>query len=305
MKRYIFSFILMMCIGFANASELTMATFNLRNDNKSDDEKGNGWAIRGNYCADMIRFHGFDIFGTQELKKNQIQDMLMRLPGYDYIGVARDDGKEKGEYSAIFYDTEKIEVLDQGNFWLAEDTTYPHLGWDAVCIRICTWGKFKIKKNGFTFLYYNLHMDHRGVKARAESAKLILKKIKELPEKIPFILSGDFNVDQTSESYLLLNNSGVVKDAYELAEFRYAPNGTFNGFKTDRFADKRIDHIFLTNEFKVKKYGILTDTYRSERTSEETKEIAKEFPKEVNLYKNIARTPSDHFPVVLKLEIPD
>lgn len=302
MKKFFLSLALMLCLCLANAAELTMATFNLRNDNKGDDEAGNGWAVRGPYCADMIRFHGFDIFGTQELKINQINDMLKRLPGYNYIGVARDDGKEKGEYSAIFYDTDKIEVIDHGDFWLAEDTTYPHLGWDARCIRICTWGKFKVKDTGFTFIYFNLHMDHKGVKARAESAKLILKKIKELPEKLPVMLSGDFNVDQTSESYLLLHNSGVMKDAYELAEFRYAPNGTFNAFKTDRFADKRIDHIFLTPEFKVKKYGILTDTYRSEPISEDMKEAAKQFPKEVGLYKNIARTPSDHFPVVLKLE---
>ena len=113
-------------------------------------------------------------------------------------------------------------------------------------------------------MFFNLHMDHVGVQARAESAKLILEKIKEFPKKLPAILTGDFNVDQTSESYQLLDGSGIMRDSYEIADFRYAPNGTFNGFHPDRKTDSRIDHLFLTKEFEVKKYGILTDTYRSE-----------------------------------------
>ena len=99
-------------------------------------------------------------------------------------------------------------------------------------------------------------MDHVGVQARAESAKLILEKIKEFPKKLPAILTGDFNVDQTSESYQLLDGSGIMRDSYEIADFRYAPNGTFNGFHPDRKTDSRIDHLFLTKEFEVKKYGI-------------------------------------------------
>ena len=100
------------------------------------------------------------------------------MPGYDYIGIGREDGKQAGEHSAIFYRTDKFEVLEHGNFWLSEITDRPNKGWDAVLPRICTWGEFRDKQTGFTFLFFNLHMDHVGVQARAESAKLILKKIK-------------------------------------------------------------------------------------------------------------------------------
>ena len=86
-------------------------------------------------------------------------------------------------------------------------------------------------------------MDHIGVQARAESAKLILKKLKEFPEKLPAILTGDFNVDQHNESYLLLDNSGIMRDSYQIADFRYVPNGTFNAFHADRKTDSRIDHF--------------------------------------------------------------
>ena len=194
-------------------------------------------------------------------------------------------------------------MLEHGNFWLSEITDRPNKGWDAVLPRICTWGEFRDKQTGFTFLFFNLHMDHVGVQARAESAKLILKKIKEFPKKLPAILTGDFNVDQNSESYKLLDGSGVMRDSYEIADFRYAPNGTFNGFHTDRKTESRIDHIFLTKEFDVKKYGVLTDTYRSEVAESSQKEQNGNFPKEVSLSKYKARTPSDHFPVMVVLSI--
>jgi Metal-dependent hydrolase len=132
-------------------------------------------------------------------------------------------------------------------------------------------------------------MDHVGIKARSESAKLILEKISQQPNKLPVILSGDFNVDQFNESYLLLNNSGILKDSYETTQFRYFTNGTFNSFDPELKTETRIDHIFLTKDFKVMKYGVLTDTYRSEKEN-----------KGAGRY---ARTPSDHFPVMIKVEV--
>ena len=289
----------------AAAQELTVATYNIRNANRGDAERGNGWERRGPWVCRQIEFHGFDIFGSQEVLDGQLHDMLAQLPDYDYIGVGRDDGKTQGEYAPVFYKKERFRLLDEGHFWLSEITDRPNKGWDAVLPRICTWGEFRDKQTGFTFLFFNLHMDHVGVQARAESAKLILKKIKEFPKRLPAILTGDFNVDQTSESYKLLDGSGIMRDSYEIADFRYAPNGTFNGFHPDRKTDSRIDHLFLTKEFEVKKYGILTDTYRSEVKESAQKEQNGNFPKEVSLSKYEARTPSDHFPVMIVVEVKD
>lgn len=303
MKKCIYSFLILFCAVFAlQAGTMVVATYNLRNANAGDSTNGNGWGQRYPYIAQLIQFQGFDLFGTQEGKYPQLQDLKQAMPGYDYIGVGRDDGRQAGEHSAIFYRTARFEVLDHGDFWLSTITDRPNKGWDAVLPRICTWGKFRDKETGFTFLFFNLHMDHIGVQARAESAKLILKKIKEFPEALPAILTGDFNVDQHSESYQLLNQSGVMRDSYETAAFRYAPNGTFNGFHADRKTESRIDHLFLTKEFKVEKYGILTDTYRSETAESAEKEQNGNFPKEVSMQKYSARTPSDHFPVMIVVE---
>jgi len=300
--RKIFSIgMLWLLISFClQAETMVVATFNIRNANGGDSINGNGWGQRCPYIAQLVQFHGFEIFGTQEGKYPQLQDLKAAMPGYDYIGVGRDDGKQAGEFSAIFYKTDRFEVLEHGDFWLSPETDHPNKGWDAALPRI--WGKFKEKNSGFEFIYFNLHMDHIGVQARSESAKLILQKVKEQPSHIPVILSGDFNVDQTNESYALLNNSGVMRDAYEMADLRYAPNGTFNGFHPDRMTTSRIDHIFLSDDFQVLKYGILTDTYRTPVKESAEKEKNGNFPKEVSMQKYEARMPSDHFPVMIVVE---
>ena len=145
-------------------------------------------------------------------------------------------------------------------------------------------------------------MDHVGVQARQESAKLVLRKVKEMGN-MPVILTGDFNVDQTHESYRLLNTSGILQDAYETALYRYAPNGTFNAFHTDSKTDSRIDHLFLSDDFKVLKYGVLTNVYWAPcQEQPEQVDTKGNFPKELSLNQYEARIPSDHFPVMLIVE---
>ena len=304
MKKLIYTMLLVLSTALTmQAQSYVFATYNVRNANRGDSIAGNGWGQRYPYIALQIQFNGFDIFGTQEGKYHQLEDLKRSMPKYDYIGIGRDDGKLAGEFSAIFYRTDKFEVLEHGDFWLSTETTFPNKGWDAALPRICTWGKFRDKQTGFTFLFYNLHMDHVGVKARAESAKLILKKMKEFPTELPAILTGDFNVDQNNESYTLLDQSGIMRDSYQIADLRYAPNGTFNGFHPDRKTDSRIDHLFVTKEFSVQRYGILTDTYRSEAPEKPQTEQNGNVPKEVSMTKYIARTPSDHFPVMIVVEV--
>ena len=197
MKRY-FTFALALCFCMAlSAQNLFVGTYNIRNHNSSDDSKGNVWAKRCQVICDQLNFEDPDIFGTQEVLVGQLHDLLKGLDGYGYVGVGRDDGKEDGEYSAIFYKKDRLELLQKGNFWLNETPDKPVLGWDAACVRICSWGEFRQKETGFRFYYFNLHMDHIGIVARREAAKLVVKKIKEIAKGAPSVLTGDFNVDQT------------------------------------------------------------------------------------------------------------
>lgn len=300
-KKFIFLTILGLLTVFSmQAQNMNVASYNIRYANKGDSANGNGWGQRYPVISELIRFHDFDIFGTQEGKYHQLNDLKDSLAGYDYIGIGRDDGKQEGEFSAIFYKTKRFTLLKKGNFWMSTITDKPNKGWDAALPRICSWGEFKDNQTGFTFYFFNLHMDHIGVQARAESAKLVMAKVKELAGNKPTILTGDFNVDQKNESYALINNSGMLKDAYHLADLRYAQNGTFNNFKSDSKTDSRIDHIFLTKQFKVSRYGILTDSYRIP-DADTTATTSGNFPKEVKLAKYIAREPSDHFPVMIQV----
>ncbi|WP_295938008.1 endonuclease/exonuclease/phosphatase family protein [uncultured Alistipes sp.] len=296
-------FILFALIALAAAAqELTVASYNIRYANQGDAERGNGWESRCPWVCKLIDFHGFDIFGAQEVRDNQLHDMLAQLPDYTYIGVGRDDGKTAGEYSPIFYKKERFRLLEQGTFWLSDVTDRPNKGWDAALPRICTWGHFYDKQTERRFWFFNLHMDHRGVKAREESAKLIVSKIREMCNPKEFvILTGDFNVDQNNPVYSIFTSSGILADSFVAAEKQYAPNGTFNNFNPSLKTESRIDHIFVSPSITVRNYGVLTDTYRTE-TAESDKEIKSEAaPGEISFYTYQARVPSDHFPVVVRI----
>ncbi|WP_423130200.1 endonuclease/exonuclease/phosphatase family protein [Gaoshiqia sp. Z1-71] len=305
-KRILLVFLALALVGIQGikAEKLTVASFNIRYNNPSDAEKGNGWKQRCPIICDLIRFNNFEVFGAQEVLHDQLLDMLAGLPGYDYTGVGRDDGNTKGEYAPIFYQKDQFEAVESGHFWLSEITDRPNKGWDAALPRICTWAKFKTLETGFEFFFFNLHMDHIGVEARKNSAKLVLKKITEMCANKPVILSGDFNVDQNSPDYSILAESALLDDSYEVAQIRYALNGTFNDFKPDMKTDSRIDHVFVSPSFTVERYGILTDTYRTE-IKDSKSEKSGNFPKEVSLTKYVARTPSDHFPVKVVLSFED
>ena len=261
MKRILLLAILMVSAVVVSAQDLYVGTYNIRYKNKDDSIKGNVWTKRCQVMCDQINFESPDVLGMQEVLVEQLHDFQRLLDNYSYIGVGRDDGKEAGEYAAIFYKNDRVKLLDSGNFWLNETPDVPKLGWDAACIRICTWGKFKDLRTKKKFYFFNLHMDHVGVVARREAAKLVVSRIKEMAQDAPVVLTGDFNVDQTDEIYSIFTQSGILKDSYDYARIRFAENGTFNSFKVETKTNSRIDHVFVSPSFKVEAYGLRTDSY--------------------------------------------
>ncbi len=302
MKRFIMSATSLAFAVAMNAQSLFVGTYNIRNHNSDDDREGNVWTTRCKVICDQMNFEDPDIFGTQEVLVGQLHDLLGSLDGYGYIGVGRDDGKEDGEYSAIFYKKDRLELLHHDNFWLSETPDRPSLGWDAACIRICTWGEFRQKDTGFKFYYFNLHMDHVGTVARREAAKLAVKKIKEIAKGAPVVLTGDFNVDQNDEIYTIFTTSGVLKDSYVCAAHRFAENGTFNDFKPLLKSNSRIDHVFVSPAFDVNRYGMLTNMYWTRDNAAAADNVkGKNAPQELDFTEHTLRTPSDHYPVLVKM----
>lgn len=258
-------------------STLNIATFNLRMDTSRDGE--NAWPHRSEMVKGLISFHDFDIFGTQEAFDYMLDEVL-EVGGYAYIGVGRDDGISNGEHSAIFYKTERLKLLDSGNFWLSETPEIPSKGWDAKCCnRICTWGKFYDKQSRETFYLFNVHYDHQGQIARAESSRLLLNRVREIAGgKVKVFVTGDFNAVPTDEPIQILSSDGLLSDSYDVTkQLPYGTVTTFNGFKVDHHPQYRIDYIWVTDPDCVNKYGVINDIQNS-------------------------RFPSDHFPVMIEVE---
>jgi endonuclease/exonuclease/phosphatase family metal-dependent hydrolase len=274
-KTTFLSALLLISMLGASAQNYAIATFNIRMDNPRDS--GNLWIDRAPRAANLIRFHDFDVFGVQEAFKNQLEDMSRALPEYARYGVGRDDGKEAGEHSSIYFKKDLFKLLKSGDFWLSETPNVPGKGWDATCCnRICSWVYLEDIKTRKKFYVFNVHFDHQGVIARKESAKLMVQKINEISGNQPVVLTGDFNGNRSSELYQILSNSVLLTDSYAGVKFPYENNASFNGFRTPRGMDV-IDHIFISKHFTSTKWGILTDTY-------------------------FGKYPSDHFPVVTYLK---
>lgn len=285
MKVLLTSILFVSMFAFHNlyAQEITLATYNLRysieENYKRDSARGEDWVRRGPAAAALIRFHNFEIFGTQECLLHQLEDLVKWLPGYKYVGVGRDDGKQAGEHSAIFYNTNRFIVIEHGDFWLSETPDKPSKGWDATCCnRLCSWALFEDQQTGRRFYVFNAHFDHQGVKARNESSKLVLQKIDEIAGDQPVIFMGDLNGDHQCTWYRRLEASDQLNDTFLQVDDPYAVSGSFNGFGSSTESNNIIDHVFISKHFKTQKWGILTDTYHG-------------------------KFPSDHFPVMVRVDL--
>ncbi len=242
------------------AQSVKVMSFNIRFDNPADEN--NCWENRRKLATLTIRNVAPDFIGMQEALERQVLYLDASLPGYDYIGVGRDDGKKAGEYVPVFYRTDRFTLLDQGHFWLSEtpgDTG--SVGWDAALPRICTWGKFRETETGREILFLNTHFDHMGAKARAESARLILGFIGENMHTLPVILTGDFNCSADEEPYRILTQGTGLSDAcLASGDTNKCSEGTFNGFGHEQ-NPQRIDFIFFNEQFRTRSYEARKITY--------------------------------------------
>ena len=278
MKRIVLTLLVCICIQFAFAQKNTpvvIATYNIRYNNPGDSL--NAWSHRKENVKALIRFHDFDIFGTQEGLIDQMNG-ISEMEAYARTGHGRDDGKEAGEHSAIFYKKDRFKLIESGDFWLSETPEKPGKGWDAKCCnRICSWGKFQDIQTKKIFYFFSVHFDHQGIVARKESGKLMVKKIQEIAKNAPVICVGDFN--STPETEQIQAMQTILNDSYKVTQDPpYGPVGTFNAFKFNAPMKHRIDYIFVSKGINVLKYGVLTD--------------AKD-----------QRYPSDHQPVMIKAVI--
>lgn len=260
---------------FSLNAQIELMSYNIKYANENDGE--NSWSLRKDHLAKQIKFYQPDIFGVQEAVLGQLEYFENALPGYQYVGVGRDDGKTKGEFSAVFYNSNRFEVMKEDTFWLSNTPYEVSVGWDAALPRVCTYAKFRDKDTGKKFWIFNTHFDHMGEQAREESARLIWKMIQELnSEDLPVVLMGDLNLEPNAPGIKFLSEK--LNDSKTIAKLDFGPEGTFNGYNFKEPVTRRIDYIFTSKgNISVKKYAVLSDS----------KDL---------------KYPSDHLPVFVSLQ---
>lgn len=232
-------------------------TFNIRLENKGDGK--NNWEMRFLQVGEFLRKSKADIIGMQEVKQLQLDDISRALPSYAHVGVARDDGKQSGEYCPIYYNKEKFELINSGTFWLSETPETPSTSWGSACRRIATWAILRDKETFKNIVAVNTHLDHVSDEARQNGAMLIKERISRMTSELPVVLTGDFNVDQSDPVYTkLATRIFPMKDAWTSAPSPKGPAYTFHDFGKIAPADAhKIDFIFVTPKIQVKKSTIV------------------------------------------------
>ncbi len=277
MKKYIVDIcisgaimgILCGCAGAGGDSSFAAATFNLR---YPVDEAPLDWESRAVRARNIIRANRFDIVGVQEPWKKQI-DLMLRGTNYRYIGGGRDDFKDKGEHSAIVYDSERFEVLDSGTFGLSEQPETPGVcSWGSGCPRIATWGLFLDRRSGRRFLFYNTHLDHASDPARQNGVRLLATHAARQAPGTPRIVTGDFNATPDSPTYAIAVS--LLRDAATVSETGHTgPMGTFHGYgKHVRTAP--IDYIFVSDGIEVKSHRTVSSMIDGEYASDHDPVVA-------------------------------
>jgi endonuclease/exonuclease/phosphatase family metal-dependent hydrolase len=248
-------FALLASTAFVPAQSTKVMTYNIRLDTPVDSV--NQWPRRAHKVIDLIRKYDPDILGVQEAIHHQLMDLIKNLPQYDFVGVGRDDGKTKGEFSAILYKKERFDVLQQGTFWLSETPDVPgSKSWDAAITRVASWAKLKDKRTNEEFLSINTHFDHIGKEARRHSAALLKQKANELGKGLPLIITGDFNFTRSDPPYSTIMNPDGIRLIDPLPG---EPVATACGFKVNARQCIAIDYLFYTDHWTSSDYKVIMD----------------------------------------------
>lgn len=274
------SFLLNSCSEQEQAN-FNIMSFNIRYDNPEDSL--NNWKYRENIVAQIIKDQKIDIVGTQEVLHNQLVDLIKQLADYQSIGVGREDGIEKGEYSALFYNKNRFDEINTGYFWLSETPEVAgSLGWDGACERIATWAILKDKASKKELFIINTHLDHVGKLARQEGVTLLIQRASELSKGLPIIITGDFNASPQSDviKHVLDDNNPIQMEDSRLVATTQGLNTegewTFHGFGEVPIEKREyIDYIFVSEDIQVDEFTILPEKLNNVYLSDHRPIVAK------------------------------
>lgn len=255
-------------------SSLKLVTYNIRLDHAGDNQ--DNWHNRKEDFISFIKKEKPDFLGIQEALIHQAEYIDGALSDYNYIGVGRDDGKQRGEIMAIFYLKNKWKLIEDSTIWLSETPLIPSKGWDADFYRTCTYGLFTNQTNE-SIAVFNTHFDHQAAMARINSAELIKDFVHDIANDDHYILMGDFNATPDTKIYASLTD--YFLDTYHHSKSKKeAFEGSFNGFQLNGEFKRRIDYIFTSDAFTIHSYEMPAPLTKNKRHI------------------------SDHFPIIVTIE---
>ena len=258
------------------AEPLKVMSFNIRYGTANDGE--NHWDKRKDFLLDVIRNEAPHVLGVQEALHAQLAYILRALPDYSMVGVGRDDGISKGEYSSILYRRNNLSLGRSDTFWFSDTPDrVASTSWGNTITRICTWAQFATP-DGRPLYVYNVHLDHQSQPSREKSVALLRTRIDARDPKAPVIVTGDFNAGEKNPAVMAMLDGNMLRDTFRVAHPNASPVGTFSGFKAGQVDGEKIDYIFVTHEWQVIDAAIV-------RTMRDN------------------RYPSDHFPVTATLRL--
>ena len=243
----------------AQDHQIKVMSFNVRFDNPADGK--NEWKYRLPIINDYMEQEAPDIIGMQENLHHQNLDLIKIMPSYQYVGTGRDDGKESGEFSPIFFRTDRFTVIDHSRFWLSETPDIPgSVGWEALFPRIVTWVKLRHNESGKELYIFNTHFSHVSDLARRKSMEFMSEQMKIFAGDARIIVTGDFNITKGSQLYYdMLERFREYNDLQNTELISGEPvagaESTFNAFRQDT-EPRVIDYIFADSHFDVISYGV-------------------------------------------------
>jgi len=245
-----------------DSGQVRIMTWNIRFNNPDDGI--HAWPERRTEVLTFLRSQNPDILCIQEGLHDQVSDLQAGLEGYEMCGVGRDDGKQAGEYSAIFFRRIRFSSVACGTFWLSPTPSVPGKGWDAALPRIVTWVTLVDLFTGDSMSVLNTHFDHIGVQARENSARLLRLKTSEIAGNAPAVVAGDFNSVDTDLPYRIITDRNLppplLEDTFHAsASPHHGPLATFTGFDMKNpDPGERIDFLFVTKSLHVKSHSTIS-----------------------------------------------
>ena len=264
-----------------SGSSLTVATFNLRKDSFWDGV--NRWKNREPLVKEVIEGNQIDVLGVQEVLPNMRADLEKDLKGYRIVGLGRE--KDLGdEHSDILANKGTTRLLYYTTFWLSGiPYVFGSRFMPSIFPRICTVAELYLPQYHRKIRVFNTHLDHLSNYIRRKELRCIWDYMARLQQRepLPTILMGDLNAKPWGKLMTHMRDKSFspvpLRDVFGVCHGYQCKTNTYHSFK-GKAGSWHLDYIYASEEFQIR------DCY-------------------IDHSNRNGRYPSDHYPLVAKLEL--